>query len=253
MTLTFLGTGTSCGVPVIGCGCEVCTSNDARDKRLRTSALLETTAGTHILIDCGPDFRAQALELPFQPFDAVLLTHEHYDHVSGLDDLRPYGVFGPQQIYGNARTLRTLRERMPYCFAKETPSTVPHLELHEISPGVAFRINELEILPVEVMHGTLPILGFRIGNCAYLTDLKTISKESMALLNGVETLIVNALRYKPHPTHQTIEDAIALSQHLKPRDTYLIHLNHDAPTQEEAERILPPHIHLAYDGLQIKV
>lgn len=253
MTLTFLGTGTSTGVPVIGCKCRVCTSKDPRDKRLRTSALLDTKCGTRILFDCGPDFRQQMMDKDFRPFDAILLTHEHYDHVGGLDDLRPYSTFGNQQIYANHLCLKHLRERMPYCFGMKTPSGVPQLELHEAFSGQPFQVNELTILPIEVMHGPLPILGYRIADFAYITDLKTISNESKSMLHGVETLVLNALRHRPHVTHQTIDEAICLSQELGAKQTYLIHFNHDAPLHAEAEELLPSNVHFAYDGLQIEV
>ncbi|MBR1838152.1 MAG: MBL fold metallo-hydrolase [Bacteroidaceae bacterium] len=253
MKLTFLGTGTSTGIPVIGCNCRVCTSSDKHDKRLRTSALLETTQGTRILFDCGPDFRQQILPFSFRPFDAILLTHEHYDHVGGLDDLRPYSIFGSQQIYANAICTRHIKERMPYCFAGNTPSGVPQLCLHEVSSGTPFNINELEILPIEVMHGPLPILSYRIGSFAYITDLKTISPESEQMLHGVDTLVLNALRHTPHVTHQTIDEAVALSQRIGAKNTYLIHFNHDAPLHREALEQLPKGIWPAYDGLQIEV
>lgn len=253
MRLTFLGTGTSTGTPVIGCRCRVCTSSDPRDRRLRTSALIDTEQGTRILIDCGPDFRQQILREEFRPFDAILLTHEHYDHVGGIDDLRPYNKFGRQPIYADGICLHHLRERMPYCFGRKTPSGVPELQLHEVRNGQPFRIKELEILPIEVMHGPLPILGYRIGRFAYVTDLKTISPESIAMLRGTDTLVLNALRHTPHVTHQTIGEAIDLSREIGARSTYLTHFNHDAPLQAEADTALPDGIRFAYDGLQIEV
>ncbi len=253
MELTFLGTGTSTGIPVIGCQCRVCASEDPRDRRLRCSALLDTEQGTRILIDCGPDFRQQIMGWDFRPFDAILLTHEHYDHVGGLDDLRPYSRFGSQHIYSNSICLNHIRQRMPYCFNHQAPSGVPELELHEVKSGEAFQVKELQILPIEVMHGKLPILGYRFNDFAYVTDLKTISPQSIDLLRGTRTLVLNALRYKPHVTHQTIEEAIALAHEIGAERTYLTHFNHDSPLHAESERLLPPHIRFAYDGLKIQV
>ncbi len=253
MRLTFLGTGTSGGVPSIGCRCEVCTSQDPRDKRLRCSALLET--GTQrILIDCGPDFRQQILPFDFRPVDAVLLTHIHYDHVAGIDDIRPFCVFGPVNIYADPGTADALRHTMPYCFAKHLYPGVPLLDLHEILPHEPLRIGDVEVTPFEVMHGKLPILGFRIGSLAYITDMKTIAEGEMAYLKGVETLVVNALRIeKPHHSHQLLADAVAFAQRVGARRTFLTHFSHHIGLHEKTSALLPDTVRLAYDGLVVEV
>ncbi|MDD7526157.1 MAG: MBL fold metallo-hydrolase, partial [Bacteroidaceae bacterium] len=255
MKITILGSGTSCGVPQIGCPCKVCTSTDPKDKRLRTSALVEV-GGKRILIDCGPDFRQQMLRIDFKPLDAVLITHEHYDHVGGLDDLRPYSIFGDVDVYAEKFCADHLMERIPYCFTpkeKRYPG-VPAINLIEIEPHVPIIIKDVEkvpmadkyledavkmkrqqvweelralkeregetehgdvnILPIRVMHGKLPIVGFRIDNFAYITDMKTIPDTELPYLEGVEYMIVNGLRHKEHPSHQSIEEAITFTQKL---------------------------------------
>ncbi|MBQ0023809.1 MAG: MBL fold metallo-hydrolase [Prevotellaceae bacterium] len=291
MRITILGTGTSCGVPQIGCPCEVCTSTDPHDRRLRCSALVEVN-GRRILIDCGPDFREQMLSIDFKPLDAVLLTHEHYDHVGGLDDLRPYSVFGDVDVYAEKFCADHLIERIPYCFTpkeKRYPG-VPAINLIEIEPHKPIIIDEndsepmkseylddfvrerrdlilsekneekncgkvapVEVLPIRVMHGKLPIVGFRIDNFAYITDMKTIPDEEFDYLQGVEYLIVNGLRHKEHPSHQTIEDAIAFSRKIGVKETWLIHMSHHILPHAKEDALFPEYIHLAYDGQVIEI
>lgn len=250
MKLTFLGTGTSTGVPEIGCTCPVCTSHDPRDRRLRVSALVETS-DSRILIDCGPDFREQMLHVAFDRLDGVLLTHEHYDHTGGIDDLRPFCRFGDIDIYADNLTCTHLRERLPYFFREVLYPGVPRLHFHSIEPYKSFDIGDAEITPIQIMHGTLPILGYRIGALGFVTDMLTAPAESYAALEGIDTLVVNGLRHYAHGSHQTIDDAIAFSREVGARETYLIHMSHQAGLHAEAQ--LPPHVHMAYDGLEINI
>ena len=255
MKVVLLGTGTSQGVPVLGCGCEVCKSSDLHDQRLRSSALIET-ASTCVLIDCGPDFRTQMLKQPFRKIDAVLLTHIHYDHVGGIDDLRPYCKFEDINLYADASVVQGLRHNMPYCFPTEGTlyPGVPRLNLHEIEAHKSISIGDMDIIPVRVMHGQLPILGFRIGKLAYITDMKYMEETEYPYLNGVEVLVVNALRWKrEHHSHQLIGDAIAFSQKIGAKRTYLIHMTHEIGFHADANRLLPEGIKFGYDGEIITV
>lgn len=253
MRVTLLGTGTSGGVPSIGCQCEVCRSTDPHDKRLRCSALLETET-TRVLIDCGPDFRQQVLPLPFQRFDGILLTHIHYDHVSGIDDLRPFCVFGDINIYANQGTVDGLKNTMPYCFTEHLYPGVPRLNLHVAQPHVPFTIGDIDIIPIEVMHHALPILGFRIGSFAYITDMKTINEGELPYLMGVKTMVVNALRFAPeHHSHQTVDEAIAFVRRVGAKHAYLIHPSHHIGLHKKVNAQLPQGIELAYDGQVIEV
>lgn len=253
MKLTFLGTGTSVGVPTIGCHCRVCQSDDPRDKRLRCSAMIETEQ-TRIVIDVGPDFRAQMLPHEFRAIDAVLLTHIHYDHVGGVDDLRPFCQFGEVNVYADDITAQALMHTVPYCFAENRYPGAPAICLHTLKQHEPLQVNELKVIPFQVFHDRLPITAYRIGPLAYITDMKTIDESEMAYLHDVDTLVVNALRFKPvHHSHQSVDDAVAFAERVGARQTWLIHACHDIGLHEEVNRLLPANVQLAYDGQQVMI
>ena len=252
MRLTFLGTGTSCGVPTIGCQCRTCQSTNAKDKRLRCSALIESEQ-TQLLIDCGPDFRQQAMSLPFRRIDGILITHAHYDHMGGMDDIRPYCQFGEINVYADPIAREGLLQMLPYCFAEHRYPGVPAIQLHEIHKHEPFRIGDLDIMPIEVMHHDLPILGYRIGRLTYITDMKTINDEELPYIEGTEMLVVNALRQRPHHSHQTLDDAIKFARLVGAKQTFLIHSSHDIGLHDEVNASLPPDIQLAYDGQRVEI
>jgi len=252
MKLTFLGTGTSCGVPTIGCHCYTCSSKDPHDKRLRCSVLIETET-TRLLIDCGPDFRQQIMDQPFRKIDGILITHAHYDHMGGMDDIRPYCQFGEINVYADPLARQGMLEMLPYCFAEHRYPGVPAIQLHEIHKHEAFRIGDLDVMPFEVMHHDLPIMGYRIGSLAYITDMKTIDAAEIPYIEGCSTLVVNALREKPHHSHQTLAEAVRFAQRINARQTWLIHSSHDIGRHAEVNASLPQNIQLAYDGQVVEV
>lgn len=247
-----LGSGTSKGVPEPGCRCNVCNSEDALDKRLRSSVLVRTH-GLNLLIDASPDLRYQALKYDITDIDAVLLTHSHYDHVGGIDDLRPYCGDSDLPVYAKEDVADDLRRRLDYCFRDTLYPGVPKFNLKIINPDLPFKIDGLEVTPIVVNHGSLPILGYRIGDFAYITDAKSIEEKEIEKLEGVRLLIVNALRFNDHFAHFTVEEAIKLIERVNPQEAYLTHINHDMGIHKEVEKLLPPNIHLAYDGLKLHI
>lgn len=252
MKVTFLGTGTSTGVPEIGCKCEVCRSSNKKDKRLRASVLLNVQ-GRQILIDCGPDFRQQMLDKEFVKMDGVLITHEHYDHVGGVDDLRPFCRFGDVQLYGEDLVFRNLKARIPYSFTENKYPGVPTFNLNEVNPNKCFFVEDVKVQPVRLMHYKLPILGFRIHNFAYLTDLKYIPEEEYKKLMGLDILVINALRIAEHMSHQNLIEALDNIKRLAPQKAYLTHMSHQIGLHEEVQKSLPQNVYLSYDGLEIDV
>lgn len=253
MKLTFLGTGTSTGVPEIGCKCEVCTSTDPRDSRLRSSALLQS-GDTTVLIDCGPDFRQQMLAADVKKIDALLLTHKHYDHLVGIDDLRPYTRDRELPIYADRETEMQIRSFFPYCFGRVKYPGVANITVRPVDHKTPFTVGGIEVQPLRVFHGMFPITAYRFGKLAYITDMSYIEPGELEKLVGVEVLVINALRFsKPHKTHQTVLEALAVIDYLKPRETYFTHLMHHIGLHAKIEKCLPNGVHLAYDGLEIEV
>lgn len=248
MKITFLGSGTSTGVPQIGCKCETCLSDDPKDKRLRASLLVETNDHKFI-IDTGPDFRQQLLRHPIEYLSGILLTHEHYDHIGGLDDVRP---FGNVPVFAEKNVLNTIRRNMPYCFAENRYPGVPLVKLKEIDEH-EFLIDNIIIQPIRILHAKLPALGFRIGQMAYLTDVKYMADQSIEQLQGLDVLILNALRIKPHISHLNLEEAIELTKKINAKKTYFTHMSHDMGKHKNVSLILPEKIELAYDELTISL
>jgi phosphoribosyl 1,2-cyclic phosphate phosphodiesterase len=249
----FLGTGTSHGVPAIGCDCDVCHSTDPRDNRTRSSIYVLTDDGLGILVDTSPDLRTQALRENIRRVDSVLLTHTHADHLMGLDETRRFNMLSglPIPVYGEAPALEEVRRTFSYAFAPGAPrgGGVPDLRLFPI--GGPFCLGRLEVVPLPLRHGPWDILGFRLGGLAYLTDCNAIPAESWARLQGVEVLVLDALRHTPHPTHFTLEEAMAVAHRLGAGRTFFTHIAHDLAHAETCAR-LPATMALAYDGLQVE-
>jgi len=251
--ITFLGTGTSQGVPVIACDCEVCTSTDKHDKRLRTSILIETEDKT-IVIDSGPDFRYQMLRAGVKHLDAIVFTHEHKDHVAGMDDIRAFNFKqqGPVAIYADERVQKALHREFPYIFDNHGYPGIPQVDMHLI--GLApFDIGSTHFIPIEVMHYKLPVLGFRINDFTYITDAKTISETERQKIRGSKILVVNALQKQMHISHFTLEEAIEFARDIGAETTYFTHISHRLGKHQDVSAELPQGIKLAYDGLKLEV
>lgn len=259
MKLTFLGTGTSQGVPIIGCDCAVCRSADPRDRRLRTAALVETQ-GRCIVIDAGPDFRYQMLRSGVRRLDAILLTHEHKDHIGGLDDVRAFNFIDypravhRMDLYATPRTAACIRKDFDYAFVADKYRGVPEFALHEFDPQRPFTAAGIGVLPVAGRHSDrFEVTGFRIGGLAYLTDFKTIDEPEIAKLQGVDTLVVNALRFEPHVSHFSVPEALALIERVQPRQAWLTHLSHRVGLHAAIDAKLPAGVRLACDQLSVTV
>ncbi len=252
MKITFLGTGTSQGVPVISCPCEVCHSTDTKDNRLRTSVWIETEQ-TSVVIDTGPDFRQQMLQHKVNKLDAVVFTHGHKDHIAGLDDVRAYNYFQqkPMDIYATEETQDALRREYAYIFENASYPGVPQIDLHTIHHLTPFRVNELEITPIRVWHYKMEVLGFRINDFTYITDANYIDAEEMEKIKGSRCLVLNALRIEKHISHYTLSEALDIAATLRAEHTYFTHISHQLGLHHEVESRLPKGIKLAYDGLQL--
>ena len=254
MKITLLGTGTSQGVPVIGCSCATCSSADPRDDRQRAS-LLVSNGDRNVVIDTGPDFRRQMLENDVQSMDAVILTHEHNDHVVGIDDLRPF-IFKQRQempIYATASVIDDIKRRFSYAFSSSPYPGAPRLLTHSIEKGKVFTIADIEFLPIEVMHGRLPVLAFRIGSFTYVTDANDISEESLTLMKGTKTLVINALHMQKHYSHFNLEEALAMIKYISPERCYLTHISHSMGPTIEWENALPKNVFPGVDGMTFDV
>lgn len=251
MRVTFLGTGTSQGVPVIGCNCRVCLSVDHRDKRSRTSVHISVEEKSFV-IDCGPDFRQQMLQNHITTLDAVIFTHEHKDHTAGLDDVRPFNFMQqrPVPVYGHQRVLNQLKLEYSYAFGEKKYPGTPSYELHEINNS-PFEVEGVRWLPIQVFHYKLPVFGFRVKDFSYITDANKISEEEKQKMKGSKVLVLNALQQEYHISHFTLEEALEIVEELQPEKAYFVHLSHKMGRHHDVEQLLPDHVELAYDGLVV--
>lgn len=249
--VTFLGTGTSGGVPMVGCQCEVCTSASSRDKRLRSSILIETESTT-VVIDATPDFRQQMLQYHVRKIDGILITHPHKDHVGGIDDTRPFQYFqhGPTQVFGSAMSLAGIRREIPYAFEDNPYPGVPMLDLNEIGMD-PFMIGDIPFIPILVWHHRMPVQGFRIGDFTYITDANRIDEAELEKIRGSKVLVLNALRKQKHISHFTLGEAVALAHDLQVEQAWFTHVSHQLGTHAEINHELPPNMELAWDGMQL--
>lgn len=254
MKITFLGTGTSQGVPLIGCLCEVCLSTDSRDKRLRSSVLIQE-AGLNCVIDSGPDFRQQMLSCGIRHLDALVFTHSHKDHIAGMDDVRAFNFIqkAPVDIYCNHATLDALKREFYYAFEEHKYPGVPELKIHEIEAGTNFEIKGMPVTPILVTHYQMPVLGFRVKDFTYITDAKAISDSQKELIRGSKVLVLNALRKSHHISHFSLEEAIALAVELGAERTYFIHMSHQMGLHADIEKEIPEGMFFSYDGLEVEV
>ncbi len=254
MKITFLGTGTSQGVPMIGCECEVCKSDNPKDKRLRTSIMIENDA-KNVVMDTGPDFRQQMLRENVKQLEAVIFTHEHKDHIAGMDDIRAFNYLQQRDmdIYATLRVQEALKRDFFYVFNDSKYPGIPKAKLHTIHPGIPFQLIGLNFLPFEVMHLHLPVTGFRIGDFTYITDANFIADDSKKLILGSKIIVLNALRKEEHVSHFTLDEAVALMKEFSPEQGYFVHMSHQIGKHDEVNASLPQNIKLAYDGLQLEV
>jgi phosphoribosyl 1,2-cyclic phosphate phosphodiesterase len=253
LKVTFLGTGTSQGVPVIACPCEVCHSSDMHDKRLRTSALIEVD-GRVIVIDSGPDFRQQMLRADVHKLDAILFTHEHKDHIAGMDDIRAFNYVQqkPIDIYAEERVQEAIKQEFAYVFAEQKYPGIPQVTMHVIN-NETFDVDGITVIPIRAMHMKLPLLGFRIGSFTYITDANHISEEEKQKIKGSKYLVINGLRKEKHISHYSLGEALSLIEDVKPGKAFITHISHQLGFHQEVQRELPSHVWLAYDGLVLEM
>jgi phosphoribosyl 1,2-cyclic phosphate phosphodiesterase len=254
MEVTILGSGTSQGVPVIACDCAVCLSNDSKDKRLRASILINID-GKNFVVDAGPDFRTQLLRENVHQLSGILFTHEHKDHIAGLDDVRAfnYKQNRPMDIYCNAAVEQALKREFYYIFENANYPGVPKIKINNITKNLFQLNNGVDVQPIEVLHYKMPVLGFRLGDFTYITDAKTISEEELSKVIGTKILIVNALHLSPHISHFNLEEALEFIARINPEKAYITHISHLFGTHQQIEKLLPPNVFAAYDGMKIKV
>lgn len=254
MKVTFLGTGTSQGVPLIGCDCKVCTSSDKRDNRLRSSIWVRTPE-VSVVIDSGPDFRYQMLRANVRQLDGIVYTHSHKDHVAGMDDVRAYNFFSkqPMNVYATKETEEALKREFSYVFAAEQYPGIPRIEINNINAQDKFQVKELEFTPILVKHMYMDVLGFRIGDFTYITDANYIAPEEMEKIKGSKALVLNALRHEKHPSHYTLEEAIEVARQTGVPNVYFTHISHQLGKHSEIAHQLPEGNHLSYDGLELDI